>query len=152
MIQSRRLVAGDVEAVLAIAAASPGAAAWTRQFYEEVVIHSSGSCCLVAEKDGCLAGFVCFRAVMEETELLNLAVHPSYRRQGIGSFLVKQVLLEAAGKGAEHIFLEVSDKNDAALELYARLGFERVGRRPGYYTSPPADAVLMQRRLREANL
>lgn len=147
MIQSREFTVRDLEAVLAIAAASPEAAAWTRQMYEEILAHPESYSCLVVELGGCVVGFTCFRVVGGDAELLNLAVLPSFRRQGIGSFLVKQTLLEVAEKGATRIFLEVRDSNLPALRLYERFGFQPVRRRPGYYTNPPADAVVLQRRL-----
>lgn len=49
--------------------------------------------------------------------------------------------------GAKRIFLEVRETNLPALRLYERLGFKPAGRRPGYYTNPPADALLFERRL-----
>ena len=145
MINSREFTAGDLEAVLGIASASPEAAAWNRQAYEEILTNPGNSFCRVVEQGGCVVGFVCFRVVGEEAELLNLAVLPSFRGQGIGAFLVRQTLLEVAEKGGQRIFLEVRDVNLPALRLYERLGFEQVGRRPGYYTNPPADALLLQR-------
>ena len=147
MIQSRELAAPDVETVLAIAAASPEAAAWNRQEYEQILTHRGNNFCRVAEQDGGVVGFVCFRVVGEDAELLNLAVLPPFRRQGIGVLLVQQMLREVAEKGAKRIFLEVRDSNLPALRLYEHLGFETVGRRPGYYTNPPADALVLQRRL-----
>lgn len=151
MIQSREFTAGDVEAVLAIACASPEAAAWNRQGYEGILANPGNSFCRVAGQGGCVVGFVCFRVMGEEAELLNLAVHPSFRGQGIGAFLVKQTLLEVAEKGAGQIFLEVRDANLPALRLYERLGFEQVGRRPGYYINPPADALVLQRGLTQSS-
>ncbi|MBI4463212.1 MAG: ribosomal protein S18-alanine N-acetyltransferase [Acidobacteria bacterium] len=147
MIQSREFAPQDMEAVLAIAAASPEAAAWNRQGYEQILAHSGNSFCRVAEQDGGVVGFVCFRVVEGEAELLNLAVLPSFRRRGIGAFLVSQALREVADKGAKRIFLEVRDSNFPALRLYECLGFEPVGRRPAYYTNPPADALVLQRGL-----
>ena len=150
-MQSREFTAGDLEAVLGIACASPEAPAWNRQAYEEILANPSSGSCLVAEQGGCVVGFVCFRMLGEEAELLNLAVLPSFRGQGIGAFLVKQTLLEVAEKGAGRIFLEVRDANFPALRLYERLGFEQVGQRPGYYANPPADALLLQRRLAQSS-
>ena len=150
-MQSREFTAGDLEAVLGIASASPEAAAWNRQAYEGILANPGNSFCRVVEQGGCVVGFVCFRVMGEEAELLNLAVLPSFRGQGIGAFLVNQTLLEVAEKGAGRIFLEVRDANLPALRLYKRLGFEQVGRRPGYYANPPADALLLQRRLSQSS-
>ncbi|MBI1956011.1 MAG: ribosomal protein S18-alanine N-acetyltransferase [Acidobacteria bacterium] len=147
MIKSREFTAGDLEAVLGIASASPEAAAWNRQAYEKILANPGSSSCRVAEQGGGVVGFVCFRMLGEEVELLNLAVHPSFRGQGIGEFLVKQTLFEVVEKGGRRIFLEVRDANLPALRLYERLGFEPVGRRPGYYSQPRGDAIVMVREM-----
>lgn len=135
----------DLEDVLAIAGAAPEAATWSLAVYEEILANPARNSCLVAEQEGQIVGFVCFRVVGEESELLNLAVLPSFREQGVGSFLVEQTLQEVTARGATRIFLEVRDSNLAALRLYERLGFEQIGRRPGYYSKPPADALVLRR-------
>ena len=81
--------------------------------------------------------------------MLNLAVLPEARRQGVGSQLLHSALLQASARGAQRIFLEVRDSNQPALLLYQRWGFLRAGSRPGYYTHPPADGLLLVRSLRQ---
>ena len=142
----RPLEAADVEAVLAITAASPEAASWSRQDYQAMLADPARRC-WVAEREGRVVGFLCFRMIGEEAELLNLAVLPSCRRQGIAFRLMEQALREATERGAAAMFLEVRDSNVPARRLYERLGFEPCGRRPGYYATPPADAFLLRRRL-----
>ena len=92
----RPLTGTDVEAVLAIEAASPEASAWNRQAYEDILSGTSHTCCLVAEAEGNTVGFASFRVVEREAELLNLAVLPAFRRVGIGARLLEQALQEAA--------------------------------------------------------
>lgn len=143
----RRMQVADVDAVLAITAASPEAASWSRQDYEAMLADPARGCCRVAEREGSVVGFVCFRIVGKEAELLNLAVHSCWQRQRIASLLMEQALREAAAGDAAEMFLEMRDSNSPARHLYERLGFEPCGRRPGYYASPPADALLWRRRL-----
>ncbi len=147
MIQIRRLHPEDVEAVLAITAESPEAAGWNRRAYEDILVNPDRGRCLVAEQEGLLVGFACFRVMGSEAELLNLAVLPSLRRQGAGSLLMEQVLQEVAKSGAVRIFLEVRDSNRAAIGFYERFGFEPIARRPGYYIHPQADALTLHRRI-----
>ena len=144
----RPLTGTDVEAVLAIEAASPEAAAWNRRAYEDILGGASPIRCLVAEVEGNTVGFVSFRAVEHEAELLNLAVLPAFRRLGMGARLLDQVLQEAARRGALELFLEVRDSNPGALRFYERFGFKLKSRRRGYYSHPPADALVLHRSLR----
>jgi ribosomal-protein-alanine N-acetyltransferase len=78
-------------------------------------------------------GFVLARAAGGEAEILTLAVTPSARRQGFGRALLLAAARHAQGLGAEVMFLEVGSDNQAALALYAGLGFQRVGMRKAYY-------------------
>jgi ribosomal-protein-alanine N-acetyltransferase len=83
-----------------------------------------------------------------EAELMNLAVDPARRGRGVGSALLERVLAACARRGARELFLEVRVSNAAARRLYARHGFETVGRRRGYYASPREDALVYRARLR----
>lgn len=91
-------------------------------------------------------GFILMRTVAGEGEVLTLAVRPEARRHGLGADLVRRGVASAAELGADRVFLEVADDNVAALALYARCGFEQVGRRPRYYARPDGsaqDALLL---------
>jgi ribosomal-protein-alanine N-acetyltransferase len=97
-------------------------------------------------------GFILLRAVADEAEVLTLAVGPEARRKGLGLRLVETGVARAAAMGAERVFLEVADDNAAALALYARCGFQAVGRRRGYYARPDGsrrDALLLALNLPE---
>lgn len=91
-------------------------------------------------------GFILMRTVLDEAEILTLAVAPAARRQGLGGRLVGDGLDAAARDGAARAFLEVAEGNAAARALYAAAGFVEVGRRPGYYArsdGPAEDALLL---------
>lgn len=92
------------------------------------------------------SGFILVRVVVDEAEILTLAVRPSARRQGIGGRLVTAAAARARAAGAERLFLEAAEDNRAARALYAGSGFTFSGRRRGYYAredGPAVDAVLM---------
>lgn len=96
------------------------------------------------------AGFVLGRLVADEAELLTLAVHPDARRQGLGRGLVVALAQALADRGGRRLLLEVAADNGAAIALYDRLGFARIGRRPGYYLAAGGgrcDALLMAQML-----
>ncbi len=75
-------------------------------------------------------GYSCFWSLSGELQLVNIAVHPDLRGQGLGRRLVNHLLLEAESREAEKIFLEVRPSNRAAIGLYERLGFKVLYRRP----------------------
>ena len=92
------------------------------------------------------AGFLVFRIVADEAEILTLATEPGQRRRGLGRRLVEAAALKARQSGADRIFLEVAEDNEAALALYARCGFLQVGHRRGYYrraTGTEVDARVL---------
>ena len=86
----------------------------------------------LAVKDNQVEGFALSRIVLDEAELLLIAVSPQTRRRGIGALLVDRATCEAKARGATRLHLEVRDGNPA-VSLYQRLGFTPVGRRRGYY-------------------
>ena len=101
---------------------------------------------LVAElKSGVVAGYLVARVVEEEGEILNLAVAPERRRQGIGVALLESALEEMGRRAAGSVFLEVRASNDAAVALYTARGFRPMGRRRGYYRKPVEDAIVLRR-------
>ena len=122
---------------------SPEAAAWTQQDFETILSTDGPTRCRIAETDGELTGFVCYRVVEREGELLNLAVAPEARRSGIGAGLLQEVLRRARAAGAVSLYLEVRESNAAALGLYRRFGFQVQSRRHGYYSNPAADALTL---------
>jgi ribosomal-protein-alanine N-acetyltransferase len=90
-----------------------------------------------------ILGYICFWTVADEIQLLNLAVHPDYRRQGLGRLLMTFLLLRAEEKGISKVFLEVRPSNQVAIALYRSLGFKNLYRRPGYYETDGEDALVM---------
>ncbi len=102
---------------------------------------------VVAEAEGEIAGYGLGRAVAGSGEILNLAVAPERRRQGLAEAMLVS-LLEALGqREVTEVFLEVRASNAAALALYRQHRFEPVGRRPDYYRRPREDALILRRAL-----
>ena len=96
---------------------------------------------MVSERDGQIVGFLVSREVgPAEHEILNIAVHPEYRRLGIAANLIKDELRRHPG---DH-FLEVRESNAPARNLYTHLGFREVGVRPGYYENPLEPGIVMR--------
>lgn len=114
---------------------------WSRDSFE-ALLGEPGAGALISELDG----FILWRATAGEAEILTLAVTPAARRRGLGRSLLDQACGHARRDGAEAMFLEVSDRNRAAVALYEGAGFTRAGLRRGYYASvsPPEDALVMR--------
>jgi ribosomal-protein-alanine N-acetyltransferase len=83
--------------------------------------------------------------LFDELHINTLAVRPDRRRQGVATILLQEVMAEAAREGTRRATLEVRASNAAALQLYARLGFTVSAIRPGYYTNPVEDALILWR-------
>lgn len=92
-----------------------------------------------------LVGYVCWWVVGPEVHLLNLAVHPDYRRSGLGRTLLELVLGDAGAVHAESVSLEVETDNARAQSLYRSYGFEECGLRKNYY-GRGQHALIMTRR------
>ena len=100
---------------------------------------------LVAEEDGQLAGYIGSQTVMDESDVMNVAVHPDFRRRGIGESLILELINRLKKKGSHCLTLEVRASNDPAIALYSKLGFAEVGRRKNYYRNPREDALILRK-------
>ena len=100
---------------------------------------------LVAEEDGVLLGYIGSQAVMDEADVMNVAVDPAYRREGIARKLVEALVAALNEKNVHALLLEVRSSNEPAKALYERQGFNQVGRRPNYYRNPKEDALILKK-------
>jgi [ribosomal protein S18]-alanine N-acetyltransferase len=142
LIELRGLEARDIDAVLTIQSAAPEAAQWKREAYE-AILNGDPERLIVAECSARLVGFASYRVIVQETELLNLAVLPAFRRRGIGARLLQEVIRSARECGVSDLFLEVREGNRGALRLYEHFGFQITSRRSDYYRHPPANALTL---------
>lgn len=104
---------------------------------------------LVAEDHGEIAGYVGSQSVLDSADMMNLAVKPEYRRQGIGEMLIHELIDQLRIKGIIALLLEVRVSNTPAIVLYEKIGFRQVGRRPHYYHDPREDALILRKELVE---
>jgi [ribosomal protein S18]-alanine N-acetyltransferase len=94
-----------------------------------------------------LLGVGCAWTILDESHLVLLAVHPRFRRQGLGCAILLGLLNDARNRGSNYATLEVRASNQAAIALYEKLGFKTAGRRPRYYSdvssSISEDALIL---------
>lgn len=95
----------------------------------------------IALVDGTAAGYANIYTVLDEMDIVRVAVLPEYRRQGIAAEILKTVLAEKQGT----VYLDVRESNYPAISLYKSLGFVDTGVRKNYYTNPTENAILMMR-------
>lgn len=103
------------------------------------------SCWLVAMDGEHLAGYVGSQTVLGETDMMNLAVDPDYRRKGLGKELILSLIEALRQRESRCLTLEVRDSNAPARALYEGLGFQEIGRRRNYYRNPREDALIYKK-------
>lgn len=100
---------------------------------------------MAAVEDGQVVGYVGSQTVLDETDMMNIAVHPDYRKQGIATSLILGLIDALEHRGSHSLMLEVRASNETALSLYRKLGFAKVGRRKNYYRNPREDALILRK-------
>lgn len=144
-IQVSRAVLRDLYGIFAVETESfpkPWSLDTLRQEFEH-----SLSKMFVCRKGDEVIGYICGWQVAEEIHLLKIAVLSGWRRQGLGSALMKKLLMTAREQGVTSVHLEVRVSNLPAIRFYEKHGFETLGRRKGYYRDSDEDALLMWRKI-----
>jgi [ribosomal protein S18]-alanine N-acetyltransferase len=140
------MTTADIENVIAIERASFQFPWSTRFFLDELQVACARS--ILAEVEGRIAGYVLFWLLPDEVDIHNIAVHPDFRRQGIGRLLLEQVVAAARGQERLRVTLDVRFSNAPAQNLYRSFGFVTRGVRKGYYSDNGEDALVMALELR----
>ena len=97
---------------------------------------------LVALEDGEVVGYVGSQTVLQEADMMNIAVADSHRRRGIAKMLEEELIRQL---DAYQLTLEVRASNAPAISLYEALGFQQVGLRKNYYRKPKEDALILRK-------
>lgn len=134
----------DLDGVMAIEEVS-FPTPWSRGMFLEDFPRDFSDTLVAAGTDDDVLGYAVCWTIAGESHLLNIAVHPERRGQGIGRALLSECIRRAARAGASRIFLEVRAGNEGAQRLYRSMGFAFRGIRKGYYTDTGEDAVILDR-------
>lgn len=132
----------DVEQVYHISAQA-FSQSWSQEALQKEVSNPVASY-FVAEDNGQIVGYAGMWQVIDEGEVINIAVRKEDRRKGLGEALLKKLLQEAEIRQIINVFLEVRESNIPALNLYTSMGFKVIGRRKDYYHEPTEDGINMQ--------
>ena len=100
---------------------------------------------LVALDGEKVIAYVGSQTVLGETDMMNIAVHPDYRKRGIATELIQELINALNERNSHSLMLEVRESNDPAKELYLKMGFEMVGIRKNYYRNPKENALILRK-------
>lgn len=98
---------------------------------------------LIAEEDGAVCGYVGSQTVLDETDMMNIAVCPDCRRKGIAAALITELVSRLKAQGSRILRLEVRESNFSAIALYKAMGFTQLGLRKNYYRNPKENALIL---------
>ena len=144
MIKIKPMNESHVAQVAAMEKLCFGAAAWSERSVASE-LNNDLALWLVAEDCDAVVGYVGSQTVLGWTDMMNIAVHPDYRRQGIAEGLVEKLVNALKANQAENLTLEVRASNQPAISLYEKLGFQQVGLRKNYYHNPKEDALILRK-------
>lgn len=119
---------------------------WTKEGFLTYLMKKDTMFFVVEEKERIL-GYCSMMTVLDEGDILNVAVRSDRQKEGIGLFLVDSMLRMAEMEGIRLVHLEVRQGNGTARRLYQRLGFKEDGLRRDYYENPVENAVLMTKEM-----
>jgi [ribosomal protein S18]-alanine N-acetyltransferase len=135
----------DLDDVLAIENVS-FARPWSGQMFLDEMSNQAASV-IVFKTSGRVVGYLCFWEVVDEGHLLNIAVHPDRRSDGLGTFMMDHLVHTCRQRRLSRILLDVGRRNVPARNLYKKFGFASIGFRKNYYAEIQDDALVMEKLL-----
>jgi [ribosomal protein S18]-alanine N-acetyltransferase len=133
----------DLDEVLGIEKRS-FVAPWSKRLFRETLSFPLSFNLVIRKKvDNKVAGYANFYVIGDEVQVLNIAVAPESRKEGLAMRLIRHAIDVLGERGAKEFFLEVREGNGDAIRLYEKLGFVKVGRRKKYYRETNEDALVM---------
>ncbi len=117
---------------------------WSEKSVESE-LHNPLSLWLVAMEGEQVVGYVGSQSVMGESDMMNVAVHPDFRRRRIAEHLIIELVDQLRLRENHCLSLEVRASNAPAIALYGKLGFEQAGLRKNYYRNPREDGLILRK-------
>lgn len=141
-LEIRKMTEHDIEDVLKIENIS-FSVPWSKKAFINEIRDNRLSEYIVALKEGIIVGYGGMWVIIDEGHITNIAVHPEYRNQSVGSAIVEGLINLCKKNNILRMTLEVRFFNKKAQSLYKKYGFEECGIRPGYYSDTKEDAIIM---------
>lgn len=143
MIKIRYAMEGDLDAIAALESAI-FSDAWSKKAIAESLAQDYVTILTAVEEENVCGYLICYRMI-NEGNIVRVAVDPSIRRKGIGRKLMEEILIKGEEMGLTEYSLEVRVSNEPAISLYTDFGFVSEGIRKNYYTEPVEDGSIMWR-------
>ncbi|MGK5090596.1 GNAT family N-acetyltransferase [Deltaproteobacteria bacterium TL4] len=118
---------------------------WNQQAYSGFLNNPHFHGWVLEEDPRIPLAFIALMHVLSEVEILRIGVLPQHRKKGVASQLLVSLENYAQNHLVEAVFLEVHEKNQAALKLYNKCGFYKIGERKDYYLHPPGKALVLRK-------
>lgn len=115
---------------------------WSRQSLEDE-LNNETSLFLVAKEEGEVIGYIGMSIVIDEGYIFNVAVREGYRKKGVATALINELVTYGKKNNFCFLTLEVRESNLPAISLYSKFGFIKAGERKNYYSAPTENAILM---------
>jgi ribosomal-protein-alanine N-acetyltransferase len=138
----RKMMAEDVPVVAQLDQMS-FSLPWPEHSFRYEATENRAARCFVAEIEQRIVGMIVSWLIVDEIHIATIAVHPDFRRRGIGARILMEALKDARAAGAQRAFLEVRAGNETAQAMYRNFGFAVMGRRLRYYKDNGEDAIVM---------
>ncbi|MEL6495143.1 MAG: ribosomal protein S18-alanine N-acetyltransferase [Cyanobacteria bacterium J06623_7] len=140
--------AGDIAGVVTLDQICLGGLWQAEAYLREIDSDKSTLLCLYFtseefQADTEIIGMACLWSIVDEAHITLLAVHPNYRRRGLGQLLLFELLADAIARQLTRCTLEVNENNLAAVNLYQKYGFQTAGKRKNYYQPAGDDALVL---------
>jgi ribosomal-protein-alanine N-acetyltransferase len=120
---------------------------WSRHAFVQELKSNRFAHYLVAKHNDRIVAYGGMWFILNEVHITNIAVHPDYRKKGVGTLLLREMISYASSRGMESFTLEVRVSNTDALRLYKKMGFMEAGVRKRYYSDNNEDAIIMWLRI-----
>lgn len=144
MITVRFMEEKDIETVAAIEKCI-FSMPWSERAFHDI-LHNDKALYLVAEEKGTIAGYCGVCQIMDEGDIMNVAVAQEQRGRGVATVMLQELLEQSSSRGIMAFTLEVRAGNAPAIHLYEKLGFTVEGIRKNFYGKPTEDALIMWKR------
>lgn len=120
---------------------------WTKSMFMEE-LNDYNKFYYVIKYDNINVGYIGFWHILDEAHITNVCIDPMYRKKGLASILLNEVIKKCINIDIMSITLEVRESNESAIKLYSKFGFKDEGKRKNFYKNPKEDALIMWKRIK----